>query len=152
MLRTIFLSVLVTALLVSGCAPSPKTVPSALPVLDGEWTVKMTRSGGIMGVMRSMEIYSHGSYVITDDRSKQTLTGELSEDELARLKGIVASSEYAGMDKPGTSGCADCFVYDLEIQGGGSKFIVQLDDVGLPDSGLETLVIFLRELIDRALG
>lgn len=151
MLRTIFLSVLAAALLVSGCASSPKTVTSALPVLDGEWTVKMTHSGGIMGVMRSMEIYSDGSYVITDNRSNQTLTGELSEDELAKLKGIVASSEYAGMEKPGTGGCADCFVYDLEIQGGGSKFILQLDDVSLPDSGLDTLVIFLRELIDRAL-
>jgi len=151
MLRTIFLSVLATALLVSGYASSPKNVTSALSVLEGEWTVKMTQSGGIMGVQRSVEVYSDGSYVITDDRSKQTLTGELSEDGLAKLKEIVASSKYASMDKPGTGRCADCFVYDFEIQGSGSKFILQLDDVSSPDSGLETLVIFLRELIDSAL-
>lgn len=150
MLRTIFLSVLATALLVSGCASSPKNVTSALSVLEGEWTIKMTQSGGIMGVMRSVEVYSDGGYVITDDRSKQTFTGKLSEEEFAKFKEIVASSKYASMDKPGTGRCADCFVYDFEIQGS-SKFIVPLDDVSSPDSGLETLVIFLRELIDSAL-
>lgn len=150
MLRTIFLSVLATALLVSGCASSPKNVTSALSVLEGEWTIKMTQSGGIMGVQRSVEVYSDGGYVITDDRSKQTFTGKLSEEEFAKFKEIVASSKYASMDKPGTGRCADCFVYDFEIQGS-SKFIVPLDDVSSPDSGLETLVIFLRELIDSAL-
>ncbi|MHB8778933.1 MAG: hypothetical protein ACYC6R_14415 [Anaerolineales bacterium] len=150
MLRTIFLSVLATALLVSGCASSPKTITSTLSVLDGEWTVKMTQSGGILGVRRSVEVYSDGSYMITDDRSNQTLTGELSEDELAKLKEIVANSEYATLEKPWIGGCADCFVYDLEIQGS-SRFILQLDDVSLPDSGLETLVLFLHELIDSAL-
>jgi len=150
MLRTIFLSVLATALLVSGYAPSQKTITSTLPVLEDEWTIKMTQSGGIMGVMRSVEVYSDGGYVITDDRSKQTFTGKLSEEEFAKFKEIVASSKYASMDKPGTGRCADCFVYDFEIQGS-SKFIVPLDDVSSPDSGLETLVIFLRELIDSAL-
>jgi hypothetical protein len=47
--------------------------------------------------------------------------------------------------------CADCFIYDLEIQENGKNFAVQLNDISLPNSGLESLVTYLRGLIETAL-
>lgn len=150
-MRSIFLSVLIIAFLVSGCSSSPKTITSTLPVTKDEWTVKMTHSGGIMGLRRSVEVLSDGSYTIIDERASQTITGKLFDNELTSLREVIAGSEYVAMEKSSASMCADCFVYDLEIQGGGKKFIVKLDDTTLPESGMETLVMFLRGLIDSAL-
>ncbi len=163
MLRTVFLSVFAAAFLVAGCASSPAAteadVPAATPVpastptlmVADEWTIKMTHSGGIMGLMRTVEISSDGSYTVIDERINKTVSGELSESELAELQEIVASLDYNTGQKPNPGGCADCFVYVLEIQGTEKNLNLQLDDISLPESGMETLVKFLRELIDSAL-
>jgi hypothetical protein len=172
--RTVFLYGLLITLLVAGCGPSstleplkstpespkstpesPKSTPelpkSNLPVLDGNWKINMTYSGGIMGLSRSIEILSDGKYTVIDERANKSVTRELKRDELSKLIGIVASSEYISMTLPQPSGCADCFVCDLAIQGDGKKFSVQVDDISLPDSGMEYLVIYLRDLMDAAL-
>lgn len=159
MIRLIFLYTFFIALLISGCSaptpeplkPTPESPKSNLPALDGEWKIKMTHSGGIMGLLRSIEISSDGKYTIMDERAAQKISGELSADELSKLKEQIASSEYIQASKPDGMGCADCFIYDLEIQGTGKPFSVQLNDVNLPNSGLATLVDYLRGLIDAAL-
>ncbi|HET7143300.1 MAG TPA: hypothetical protein VFI68_04690, partial [Anaerolineales bacterium] len=122
-----------------------------LPSMEGDWTISMTHSGGIIGLSRSVEISSNGKYIVTDDRSGKRVAGELASGELSVLKNIVINSEYLLMESRQPSGCADCFVYDLAIQGIGKKFSVQLDDISMPDSGMETLIIYLRNLIDSAL-
>lgn len=121
MIRTVFLSFIWIALLVSGCSSSSKTMTATLPVTREDWTVSMTHSGGIMGLMRSVEVTSDGNYIVTDERTNQTVTSKLSEQELATLKEIIASAEYVTLEKPGMSGCADCFIYNIEIQGSGKK-------------------------------
>jgi hypothetical protein len=160
--RTIFLYVLLVGLLVAGCAQSPTPEPlktpapekpttSSLPALDNEWTIKVGHSGGIMGLSRTVEISSDGKFTVADKRTNKTVSGELSAVELSKLNELVASSQYVSPSKPNGMVCADCFIYDLEIQADGKKFAVQLNDISLPDSGLEPLVTYLRELIDKAL-
>ena len=159
--RTIFLYVLLITLLIAGCRPSSTPEPlntptteahtSTLPALDGDWTIKMTHSGGIMGLSRSIEISSDGKFTVVDERANKTVTGELSADELSKINEQVLSAEYIPATKPDGMGCADCFIYDLEIQENGEKFAVQLNDISLPNSGLESLVTHLRGLIDTAL-
>jgi len=61
------------------------------------------------------------------------------------------TSNYVPANQTDGNGCADCFVYDLEIQVNGEKLSVQLNDISLPNSGLEPLVTYLRGLIDTAL-
>jgi len=119
--------------------------------MEGDWTINMTHSGGIVGLSRSVEISSDGKYIVTDDRSGKIVTKQLGSGELSKLKDIVINSEYLSMESRQPSGCADCFVYDLVIVGSGKKFSVQLDDISMPDSGMETLTIYLRNLIDSAL-
>ena len=152
MTRTVFLYVIFITLLITGCSASTRESPkSNLPALDGEWTIKMAHSGGIMGLSRSIEISSNGKYTVMDERASKTITGELATDELSKLKKQVSASKYIPASKPDGMGCADCFIYDLEIQGGGEKFNIQLNDVNLPNSGLESLVNYLRGLIETTL-
>ena len=159
MIRSVFLYVLFITLLITGCSAStleslkstPESAKSNLPALDGNWKIKMIHSGGIMGLSRSIEISSDGKYAVMDERASKTVMGELTADELSKLKEQVSSSKYIPASKPDGMGCADCFIYDLDIQGSGKKFNIQLNDINLPTSGLETLVIYLRDLIETAL-
>jgi hypothetical protein len=160
MSRTILYAILIT-LLVAGCGQSPtpeplKTAtlePSAtnLPVLDGEWIIKMKHSGGIMGLLRSVEISSDGKFIVVDERANKTITGELFADELSKISELVSSSEYMHAIKPDGMACADCFIYDLTIQSNDQLFSIQLNDINLPGSGLEALVTQLRGLIETKL-
>jgi len=129
---------------------TPESTKAKLPSLDGEWTISMKHSGGIMGLSRSIEISSDGKFIVVDERAKKTVNGKLSLEDLLKIKEEVSTSEYISPSKP-ESICADCFVYDLEIQGTGKKFTVQLNDISLPNSGLESLVGYLRNQIDMAL-
>ncbi len=156
MLRTVFLYTLLVTLLIAGCSPSftpepLKTPTTEPPALDGGWTVKMNYSGGIMGLSRSIEVSSNGKFTVVDEQADKTITGELSADELLKVNEQVLSSEYISATKPDGMGCADCFIYDLKIQRDEEKFAVQLNDITLPNSGLEALVTHLRGLIETNL-
>lgn len=154
MIRIFSLIALIVILLVAGCAPSPQAAPAAtptLPVLTNEWTIRMIHSGGIMGLMRSVEVSSDGSYTVVDERKQDKATGKLAADELKKLGSIIASAKLNTTNIPGGGVCADCFIYDIEIQSSGKNLTVQLSDITLPDSGMEELVAFLRRLIDSAL-
>jgi hypothetical protein len=161
MSRSVFIYVLLISLLIASCSPSSTPQPfntpateaqtSTLPAPGSEWAIKMTHSGGIMGLSRSIEISSDGKFTVMDERAAKTTSGELSADELSKINEQVISAEYIPAAKPDGMGCADCFIYDLEIQRNGEKFSVQLNDISLPNSGLESLVSNLRGLIETTL-
>lgn len=158
MLRKYFIGSLFIILLLMGCAqstaayPNPETPTStSLPILSGDWKIKMTHSGGIMGLLRSVEVSADGKYTVTDERASQTFSGELGANELAKLVEVISTSEYISPSGPEGMVCADCFVYDLEIQGSDSTLTIQLNDINLPDSGMAHVVGYLRGLIDKAL-
>lgn len=146
--------------ILAACAPpstlTPLATPArateqALPALEGKWIVKLTHSGGIMGLMRWIEISSDGKFIVTDERADETVKGRLSNQELTELKGIIVESRYQASPAPEGTICADCFLYDLEIQSAGKSFQVQLNDLTLPQSGLEPLVTYLRSLLEETL-
>lgn len=134
------------AVLVIGCKGEEKSYAS--PTLSEEWTIKMTQSGGIMGLRRSIQVASDGSYLIVDERAQTSVTGTLTEQQLSELTDLIASLKFISPDNRAI--CADCFVYDLEIESGGKKMILQVEDINLPDSGIEALVTFLRRILESA--
>jgi hypothetical protein len=164
MIRTVFYFLLFAALL-SACGPllpasistpqpAQPTPQSAYPgplELGETWTIKMQHSGGIMGLSRTIEISSDGEYTITDERTDQTAAGQLTTGEMSQLRNLVTTAKIAEVVQPDQTACADCFVYALEIDGTGNPFTVQLNDITLPESGLESMVMFLRDLMDRSL-
>lgn len=149
MFRIKLLKALLFAILFSGCAQPSSSTPYTPPTLEKEWSVKMTLSGGIAGLMRNIEVRSDGSYTVVDERANTSVDGMLAGDELAQLEEMISILEVSAARNPST--CADCFVYDIEILSGGQKMIVSADDVTLGDSGIATLAQFLREIMDSAL-
>lgn len=140
---------LLAALAITGCGKEDPQIIYTPPVLADDWSVGMTQSGGIMGLLRHIATGSDGKYAASDERDGREVAGELSQDQLTRLKGLVSSLQFTAPKLPTV--CADCFIYDIEIQSGGKKLILQADDISLPDSGMASLVEFLRDLMDSAL-
>ena len=136
------------ALLVAGCTRS-STNTYTPPALEDDWSVNMTLSGGITGLMQTIEVKADGSYTVADERTGKTASGKLTEEQLATLEEIISTLEFSTSKNP--SACADCFVYDIEILSGGQKIIVNADDTTLGDSGVGTLAQFLRGIMDSAL-
>jgi len=153
--RAFFLLWLIT-LLVTSCT-SANTTPQKIlntpaytpPPLTDDWTISMTKSGGIMGMLRSIEVQADGSYTVTDERAKNTVTGALKSADVKTLSGLIVNTEVAVQKSKMV--CADCFVYDISIQSNGQKMVVNLVDMSLPDSGMEELVAFLNGVMDSAL-
>lgn len=116
-----------------------------LPQLVSSWKVSMTQSGGIMGMERKVVISSSGEMTLADLRSKKSRQTRLPGASLTTLSGLVASASYTPEVTP--SGCADCFIFDLEITSAGQEFQARLDQVSLAGSGLESLVNYLAELL-----
>jgi hypothetical protein len=147
-------STLLFTLLLSACGdssnpPSNTSESNELPSLTGSWIIRMNHSGGIMGLSRSVEVDSTGIYTVKEDHTDQTFTGQLSEEELEDLTNVVKSTTYVLEKKP--HGCADCFIYDLEIVSDTGKFSAQVDDISIEGSGLSALVLLLRGIIEREL-
>lgn len=142
------LILVLTALLVTGCTQS-SDITYTPPALEDDWSVNMTLSGGIAGLMQTIEVKADGSYTVADERTGKTASGKLTEDELATLEELISTLEFSTSRNP--SACADCFVYDIEIVSGGQKIIVNADDMTLGDSGVGTLAQFLRGIMDSAL-
>jgi hypothetical protein len=150
MFRKLLHITLFSALFLSACgAPvsTPEPVKGSLPTLAGSWTITMTHSGGIMGLSRSVQVESTGIYTVKDDRTDESFTGQLSEEELADLVNVVKSSNYAIEKTP--HGCADCFIYDIQITSDDGRFSAQVDDISIEESGLSDLVMALRGIIER---
>ena len=135
-------------LILTACAKSssPTYTP---PVLEETWAVKMTLSGGIAGLLRSIDVNSTGSYSVADQRVGKVVTGTLSEADLVTLQALISALEVSAPKNP--SACADCFEYELEVESGGKKMIASADDLSLGESGMGELVQFLRQTMDAAL-
>ena len=130
----------------TGDQVSPKlTEGQAMPKLAGNWQISLAQTGGFAGVSRRLEISSSGEMTLTDERSQQHSTTQLPANKFAKLKDLVAATEYRPITQP--MSCADCFIYDLQIDNGSEKFQVQIEDVNLPNSGLQPLISFLAEML-----
>ncbi|MBI3738422.1 MAG: hypothetical protein HY258_05190 [Chloroflexi bacterium] len=152
-------SLLLFMVILSACGParlgpgplSTQAAPQPLPTLSDKWSLKLTQSGGIAGIMLTVEVSSDGKITAEDPRSGKSETRNLTTDELAELKKLISSAKISPNAAP-YPGCADCFIYTLEINSGGHLARVQVDDITLKDSGALELVTYLRKLRNGLLG
>lgn len=112
--------------------------------------VKLTQSGGFAGVLLTVEVASDGQLTAQDERTHRSVTETLPEAIIAKLTELISSTSLSRGAVP-SSGCADCFIYDLEIHSDGQTIEMRVDDVTLGDSGATDLIAFLRDLRDSAL-
>lgn len=139
------------SLLMLGCASAsaaPTSQPTPVSVETG-WTIKMTQSGGIMGLKRSIEVNSDGSYTVNNERPSQHVSGTLTKSQLDGLTNLLTTMQFTPAHPAGV--CADCFIYEIDIQVNGNQTLIQVDDLSLPDSGMNPLITELRGLMESAL-
>lgn len=133
-------------------AATVEVIPTApgvkIPALTGDWQIILNQSGGVMGMPRTLLVSSSGDISLTDLRNKKTSRAVLSADEMLTLTGLVADSRYEPASAP--SGCADCFIFDLEIVSGAEKFGVQMNQIELVNSGLQPLITLLTKFSNNA--
>ena len=146
-----FILSLIVVILLAACGPAGVTTPQQpLPTPAKDWTsIKMTHSGGIMGMLRVIEISRDGLMTVTDDRANKSISRQLSAEELTELSSLLAGFAYVTSDNPAI--CADCFIYTIEIARAGEATAFEANDITLAESGMEPLVTFLRALADQAL-
>jgi hypothetical protein len=141
---------LITFLTACGRVLPATTAPQPLPSPGEAWTIKLTQSGGFAGVHLTVEVSSNGQLKAEDQRSGRTVLQNLSPASMTELNRLF-SKALAATAAPPRSGCADCFIYDLEVTSAGNTSAIRVDDTTLEASGAAELITFLRQLRDRAL-
>ena len=127
--------------------PIPTSLAQNLPKLSGDWLIHFTQSGGIAGLSRSLEISSTGGMIITDMRSGKKQVGRLSDKDRASIGDLLQAAVFR--PAAGPSACADCFIFNLQITSASGVFQAQVDQLELPDSGLQPVVNFLAALLNN---
>ena len=149
--KLLYLALLISMTL-SACrsvAPIPPS-PQPLPSPSAQWRAKLTQSGGIAGVLLSVEVASDGQLTAENQRTGYTVTQTMSPQTTAELGRLIGGIAPSGGDKPG-SPCADCFVYDLELHRDSGDTQIHADDTSIDDSGAADLIRRLSQLRDDAL-
>jgi hypothetical protein len=113
--------------------------------------MRLTQTGGFAGVDMAVQVTSVGEMKAEDRRTGRTATLNLPPGELSELDRLRQALTSQQTERP-PSGCADCFLYDLEIASNSGVIRVQADDTTLASSGAQALIERLRELRDRALS
>ncbi len=142
----------ILALLLAACGPAAQSpvAPQASPSPAGEWTVKLTQSGGFAGVMLTVQVSADGTLVAENQRAGSSVTKSLPPETIARI--ASQSSQFLQMTPVAPrSGCADCFLYKLEFHALDRTSYVEADDTTLAASGAADLVRLLQQLRDEAL-
>jgi hypothetical protein len=144
--------VIMVATLLTGCArlPVQPLDPQVLPSPSNSWTLSLTQSGGFVGTHLEVEVSSDGHLKATDVRSGRVVTQDLSQDAINQLAQLYSSVSLTTPSAP-HSGCADCYLYDLQARVDGHTFQIQADDTTLADTGASELIMALQRLRDDAL-
>jgi hypothetical protein len=118
--------------------------------IGDSWRINMQMSGGLAGVNRSIVVTLLGEATASDIKKNQTVSFQLSEDELGVLFGLIKDLPEAWVmdDK----NCNDCFEYTLFITRDGKEFSASLNDLERADTDLDPLIKALVVLQDQLLS
>src|SRR5512142_1246459 len=142
----------ILALALAACGPAVVSPPAsqASPAPAQDWTVKLTQSGGFAGVLLTVQVSSDGTLIARNERAGSSVTKSLPPEATAQIASFAAGLAAATSATP-RSGCADCFLYRLEVTSGGRSAAIDADDTTLAGSGAAELIQLLQRLRDEAL-
>lgn len=137
---------------VSTLEPSPLGTPvngSASPCsAPSQWTIQLDRSGGFAGVDDSLSLDSGGNLRVQSERPSRDVQKSLSKDQVNTIAGLLTRACPFEM-RPNDAGCADCFLYKLNIQMDDQTYVMLATDVTLTED-LQPLVGTLSQLLQDA--
>ncbi len=147
------LSLLIAFIFLSSCGTAKplEPIPQPLASASGYWNVKLTQSGGIAGVLLTVEVSSDGQLKAEDQRSQRNASKILPSQTTVELEGLVNNAIVSTKRVP-QSACADCFIYDLEIHSGDKIIQIHVDDATINDSSAQGLITTLLKIRDEALN
>jgi hypothetical protein len=110
-------------------------------------SIRMT--GGIAAIDATWSLDSDGT-VTTPDGS----TGVMSEENVARLRGLIESSHFFDLaaDQMPEDTCCDRFTYEITFKEGKTTHTVNTMDASDAPPPLSELVDLFRELVDTTAG
>lgn len=106
--------------------------PEAACSVPETWSLSFHRTGGFAGFDQSLTVKSQGELQVESKNPPLTFARALSPDELSQLTELLRQACPFNVS-PGRNACADCFVYDLQIQWGNQAYAIQATDVTLPE-------------------
>lgn len=153
--RLLFIGLILTA---CGGAPAITVEPSPLgtPVsglgsacdVPSQWSIQFGRSGGFTGVDESLTLDSGDNLTVQGDRPAVNMRKTISGDQVNTISGLLAGACPFEM-KPNDTGCADCFLYKLDVQMDGQSYVMLATDVTLTED-IHPLISALSQLLQDA--
>lgn len=152
----IFITLLI-GIILSACAGVPVStqvpVPLGTPLnqpetacsIPTQWVVQFNRSGGFAGFNELLTLNSGGRLTVQSERPAAEIRKTLSKDQVATVTGYLAEACPFEM-KPNDAGCADCFLYKLDVEMDGQNYVMLATDVTLTDE-LHPLISELSGLL-----
>jgi len=112
------------------------------------WTIQYHRNGGFAGFDEFMTLDNGGKLTVKNERPPTDLQKTLSDDQVKAITELlVQACPFETTPDKGT--CADCFIYDLDIQMDSRDYSIQASDVTL-SKDLQPLVSELSQLLRDA--
>ena len=149
--------ILLVGILLSACAGEPLSTQAPVslgtPIGQGQvgcsipaqWVIQFNRTGGFAGVDESLTLDSAGKLTVQSKRPARNEQKTISNDRVNAIGEILAQACPFEM-KPNDTGCADCYLYKLDIQMDGETYMMLATDVTLAEE-LHPLVTELNGLL-----
>ena len=151
---------LLISIVLSACAVMPANTPLPEPVgtptsrsstacsAPTNWTIQYNRSGGFAGFNESMTLDSGGNLTVKSERPPADVQETISDDQVKEISKLLGQACPFETDSSKDS-CADCFMYDLNIQMDGQTYTVHASDMTLIEE-LQPLISALDQLLQDA--
>ncbi|MGD8406735.1 MAG: hypothetical protein PVJ21_23965 [Anaerolineales bacterium] len=110
-----------------------------------KWSIQFDRSGGFAGLDESLTLDSGGSLEVQSERPPTKVEMSVSQAQVDAITDLLVQACPFVNDSTKGDGCADCFVYDLNIQIDGHIYSVQATDVTMSED-LHPLIDALSQL------
>lgn len=112
--------------------------------------IEYSVSGGFAGIHRQLTLSNDGHFTTTDQRTKERVELQASEEQLASIAGILEQLSFsvdARASSKSSGQCADCFQYSLTLTANGRRGAIVLDDLSLGDSKCAALIGLLSTMM-----
>jgi len=139
---------------VSTVEPGPLGTPTNSSAVacstPANWTIQFNRSGGFAGFKQSLTVHSDGSLTIQSENPPANVQKSISKEQVSEITNLLAQACPFKM-QPNDVGCADCFIYNLNIQMNGQSYGMLATDVTLTDE-VYPLIDMLSQLLQDTGG
>jgi len=152
--------ILIIGIILSACAGVPANTPLPEPLgtptrspntacsPPSNWKIQFNRSGGFAGFDESLTLDSGGNLRVQSERPAVDVQKTISKDQVNAIAGLLFQACPFEMN-PNDAGCADCFLYKLDVQMDDRTYVMLATDITLTED-LQPLIGSLSQLLQDA--